>query len=84
MEPIEKADATSESEGAARKVAGAAKSIFGGGDGAVIVTEEIREWDYGDYEGRKPAEVRADRKARGLDGENRSWSVWSDGCEGGE
>lgn len=46
-------------------------------------TEEIAEWDYGDYEGLKTHEIRALRKERGLDQE-RAWDIWRDGCEGGE
>ena len=47
------------------------------------VTEDIREWDYGLYEGLHPHEIRATRKERGLDTE-RPWDIWHDGCEGGE
>lgn len=46
-------------------------------------TEDIAEWDYGDYEGLKVAEIRKLRKERGLDRE-RPWDIWRDGCEGGE
>ncbi|PKS04911.1 hypothetical protein jhhlp_008276 [Lomentospora prolificans] len=49
----------------------------------VTVTESIAEWDYGDYEGLQAAEVRALRKAKGLDAQG-DWNVWRDGCEGGE
>jgi len=38
-------------------------------------TEEVREWDYGDYEGLKSAEIRE---------KNPKWSIWKDGCPGGE
>jgi len=37
--------------------------------------EELREWDYGDYEGRTTAEIRAQRP---------DWLLWRDGCPGGE
>jgi len=47
------------------------------------VTEDIREWDYGLYEGLLTHEIRAARKERGLDTE-RPWDIWHDGCEGGE
>jgi sedoheptulose-bisphosphatase len=67
-----------------REVAGVREGIFGGGEGSVVVTEEIREWDYGEYEGMKAAEVREMRKQRGLEKEGLKWSVWRDGCEGGE
>jgi probable phosphoglycerate mutase len=39
------------------------------------VVEDLREWDYGDYEGVTTAEIRATRP---------DWSVWVDGCPGGE
>ncbi|SPO04452.1 related to phosphoglycerate mutase [Cephalotrichum gorgonifer] len=52
-------------------------------DESVTVTEDIAEWDYGDYEGLKTAEIHALRKSRGLDAE-RPWSIWKDGSEGGE
>ncbi|KAI0094775.1 phosphoglycerate mutase-like protein [Irpex rosettiformis] len=40
-----------------------------------IITEDVREWDYGDYEGLKPAEIKAI---------NPNWTIWKDGCPGGE
>ena len=49
----------------------------------VTYTEDIAEWDYGDYEGLKVGEIRDLRKARGLD-RDRKWDIWRDGCEGGE
>ena len=42
---------------------------------AHTITEEVREWDYGDYEGLKPAEIQ--KKSPG-------WFIWRDGCPGGE
>ncbi len=36
---------------------------------------DLREWDYGDYEGRTTDEIRADRPG---------WSLWRDGVPGGE
>jgi probable phosphoglycerate mutase len=35
----------------------------------------LREWDYGDYEGRTTAQIRAERP---------DWSLWWDGVPGGE
>jgi probable phosphoglycerate mutase len=52
-------------------------------DGKVEVTEDIREWDYGMYEGILPSQARAGRKERGLDKET-PWNIWIDGCEEGE
>ncbi|CCM05173.1 uncharacterized protein FIBRA_07382 [Fibroporia radiculosa] len=40
-----------------------------------VITEEVREWDYGDYEGLKPAEIHE---------RNPTWEIWKDGCPGGE
>lgn len=49
----------------------------------VTLTEDVAEWDYGDYEGLTVHEIRARRKEKGLDRE-REWDIWRDGCEGGE
>ncbi|RVD88796.1 uncharacterized protein DFL_002970 [Arthrobotrys flagrans] len=48
-----------------------------------VITEDIAEWNYGDYEGLLVGEIRAGRKERGLDG-HVEWDIWRDGCEGGE
>ncbi|MGI8903173.1 MAG: histidine phosphatase family protein [Solirubrobacteraceae bacterium] len=46
------------------------------GFGASAVScEDLREWDYGDYEGLTTAEIRA---------RDPDWSLWGDGCPGGE
>ncbi|KAH7029414.1 histidine phosphatase superfamily [Microdochium trichocladiopsis] len=47
----------------------------------VEVTEDIREWDYGEYEGITSAEIRDRREKAGL---GRDWDIWADGCPGGE
>ncbi|ORY67464.1 phosphoglycerate mutase family protein [Pseudomassariella vexata] len=47
----------------------------------VDVTEDIREWDYGNYEGITSPEIRDLRETQGLD---RNWDIWRDGCPGGE
>lgn len=62
-----------------------AKYLFEGTNVNVPVTEddEIREWEYGDYEGLLTAQIVKLRKERGLDKE-RDWSIWEDGCENGE
>lgn len=52
-------------------------------EGKVTITEDIAEWDYGDYEGLLTKEIRARRKEKGLDKE-KPWDIWVDGCEGGE
>jgi broad specificity phosphatase PhoE len=38
-------------------------------------TEDLAEWDYGDYEGRTTPEIRT---------ETPGWTVWTHGCPGGE
>jgi broad specificity phosphatase PhoE len=37
--------------------------------------DELREWDYGAYEGRKTSEIRAERPG---------WTLWADGVPNGE
>ena len=37
--------------------------------------DELREWDYGAYEGRKTAEIREERPG---------WTLWADGVPNGE
>ena len=37
--------------------------------------EELREWDYGDYEGLTSPQIRET---------DPGWSLWTDGCPGGE
>ena len=39
------------------------------------VRDELREWDYGDYEGITTAEIQRRRPG---------WSLWRDGCPDGE
>jgi probable phosphoglycerate mutase len=48
--------------------------LAGLGDGAEIV-DDLREWDYGEYEGRRTADIRR---------EAPDWLVWRDGVPGGE
>ena len=48
--------------------------LAGFGDVAEI-TEDLMEWDYGEYEGRTTAEIRETTP---------SWWLWRDGCPGGE
>jgi len=50
----------------------------------VTTTEDMAEWDYGDYEGMLVSEIRKRRREKGLDKEGSVWNVWRDGCEGGE
>ena len=37
--------------------------------------DDLLEWDYGDYEGRTTADIRGGRPG---------WTLWRDGCPGGE
>lgn len=46
----------------------------------IEVTENVREWDYGDYEGVTSATIREERKEKG----EAEWDIWRDGCPGGE
>ncbi len=39
------------------------------------ICEDLREWDYGEYEGLTTPEIRE---------KNPSWNLWTDGCPGGE
>ncbi|KAG6327632.1 hypothetical protein ID866_11457 [Astraeus odoratus] len=40
-----------------------------------LITEEVREWDYGDYEGLVRQEILSRKPG---------WDIWRDGCVGGE
>jgi probable phosphoglycerate mutase len=48
--------------------------LAGLGDDAAV-RDELREWDYGEYEGRTTKDIRAERPG---------WYLWRDGCPGGE
>ncbi|KIW32661.1 uncharacterized protein PV07_04190 [Cladophialophora immunda] len=48
------------------------------------INEELREWDYGDYEGMTVQDVWQERQERGLDKDGRRWNIFVDGCEVGE
>jgi broad specificity phosphatase PhoE len=48
--------------------------LAGLGDG-VELTEDLAEWDYGEYEGITSRQIRAKRP---------DWWLWRDGCPGGE
>ena len=41
----------------------------------VQLTDDLMEWDYGDYEGRRTADIRKGRPG---------WLIWRDGVPGGE
>ncbi|MBA2514399.1 MAG: histidine phosphatase family protein [Solirubrobacterales bacterium] len=42
---------------------------------SVELDDDMREWRYGDYEGRTTQDIREERPG---------WDIWSDGCPGGE
>ncbi|QIX00683.1 hypothetical protein AMS68_006200 [Peltaster fructicola] len=46
----------------------------------IEITDAIREWDYGDYEGITSADIAKERQAKG----EPKWDIWRDGCPGGE
>ncbi|KAL8773454.1 MAG: hypothetical protein Q9209_001557 [Squamulea sp. 1 TL-2023] len=46
----------------------------------VEIDDDVREWDYGKYEGLTSATIREQRKNNG----EGSWDIWRDGCPGGE
>ncbi|KAK3168992.1 hypothetical protein OEA41_005440 [Lepraria neglecta] len=46
----------------------------------VQITEDIQEWDYGEYEGITSLEIEERRKEKG----EGKWDIWRDGCPGGE
>jgi probable phosphoglycerate mutase len=49
-------------------------ALAGFGDTGKIVAD-LQEWDYGDYEGRRTADIRRERP---------DWDLFRDGCPGGE
>jgi broad specificity phosphatase PhoE len=48
--------------------------VAGFGESAVVC-EDLREWDYGEYEGLTTPQIWE---------QNPGWSLWTDGCPGGE
>ncbi len=48
------------------------------------ITDDIREWDYGDYEGITSPQIRQLRREQGIGGPNGEWDIWKEGCPGGE
>jgi len=49
-------------------------------DANIEVTDSVREWDYGEYEGLTSATIQKQREEQG----KGPWDIWSDGCPGGE
>jgi broad specificity phosphatase PhoE len=48
---------------------------------AIQITPAVREWDYGSYEGKTSAQIRAEREQNGA---SPDWDIWRDGCADGE
>lgn len=48
----------------------------------VEIDDDIREWEYGDYEGLLTSEIKELRRKHGL--ESKDWNIWEYGCENGE
>jgi broad specificity phosphatase PhoE len=46
-----------------------------GFDSVVSVSDDLHEWDYGEYEGLTTPQIRESRP---------DWNLWRDGCPGGE
>ena len=49
-------------------------------DAKVQIDEDVREWDYGNYEGLTSATIKEQRAATG----EGLWDIWRDGAPGGE
>jgi broad specificity phosphatase PhoE len=49
--------------------------LAGFADAGISVTEDLVEWNYGDYEGLTTAQIMVKRP---------DWDLWRDGCAGGE
>lgn len=73
------------------------KLIFEHTDQSIVDTipfeidEDLREWEYGDYEGLLTKQIIELRKEKGIPdkidpatGKTVPWNIWSDGCENGE
>ncbi len=56
-------------------LARAAETCRLAGLGGAEITEALREWDYGEYEGRRTVDIREERPG---------WGLWKDGVPGGE
>lgn len=48
------------------------------------IDEDLREWEYGDYEGLTTPEIIALRKSRGHEANGEKWTIFEYGCENGE
>lgn len=46
----------------------------------IEILDDVREWDYGNYEGLTSKTIQEQRKKDGKE----NWDIWRDGCPGGE
>ena len=46
----------------------------------IEITDAVREWDYGEYEGLTSRAIQERRREQGLP----AWDIWAEGCPGGE
>ncbi|CAL5872356.1 uncharacterized protein PFLUO_LOCUS6620 [Penicillium psychrofluorescens] len=53
-------------------------------DPNIQITALLKEWDYGEYEGKTLWDINSLRKKQGMPGESTAWNIWTDGCPGGE
>lgn len=75
VSPLRRATETARLAGLGSPVEGAAREPDPDVGPVPIVDPDLREWDYGDYEGRTTDEIRATTPG---------WTVWAGGCPGGE
>lgn len=50
----------------------------------IVYTDKLKEWNYGEYEGKTIEEVHELRRQRKQENGGPTWNIWLDGCEGGE
>lgn len=62
------------------------ESLLSDEKNSITVSEDndLREWEYGDYEGLTTPQILDLRKERGLDQDGIRWTIFQKGCENGE
>ncbi|KAJ5619646.1 hypothetical protein N7510_003630 [Penicillium lagena] len=53
-------------------------------DPNIQLTAWLKEWNYGEYEGKTLTEINGLRKKQGMSEESAPWNIWTDGCPRGE
>ncbi|KAJ5833076.1 hypothetical protein N7474_001387 [Penicillium riverlandense] len=53
-------------------------------DPNIQLTPWLKEWDYGEYEGKTLLDIHSLRTKQGMSEERAPWNIWTDGCPGGE